>query len=70
MKTGFITLAISLVLAGVLTTLTFRFFVKRGRMRHIILADEARPSWVTWLLLTKHLRGREGDDHPLRRQAP
>lgn len=60
-KTGFITLAISLVLAGVLTTLTFRFFVKRGALRHIILADEARPE-LGYVAPAdrKHLRGREG----------
>ena len=54
-------LAVSLVLAGALTTLAFRFFVKRGALRHIILADEER-SELGYVAPAdrRHLRGREG----------
>ncbi|MEW5785939.1 MAG: NfeD family protein [Bacillota bacterium] len=41
-KTGLIMLAVSLVLAGALSTLAFRFFARRGALRHIILSDEER----------------------------
>jgi len=42
-KSGLIMLAVALVLAGLLTTLAFRFFIRRGALRHIILSEEERP---------------------------
>jgi membrane-bound serine protease (ClpP class) len=42
-KSGLIMLAIALVLAGAFSTLAFRFFARRGALRHIILSDEERP---------------------------
>lgn len=42
-KLGLIMLAFALVLAGVFSTLAFRFFAKRGALRHIILSEEERP---------------------------
>ncbi len=42
-KLGMLMLAIALVLAGALSTLAFRFFARRGALRHIILSEEERP---------------------------
>lgn len=41
-ETGMIMLLISLVLSAGLAVLAFRFFVKRGALRHIILSEEER----------------------------
>lgn len=40
---GLMMLSASLVLAGGLSTLAFRFFARRGALRHIILSEEERP---------------------------
>ncbi len=42
-KSGLVMLAVALVLAGLISTLAFRFFVRRGALRHIILSEEERP---------------------------
>ena len=44
-KTGLIMLAFSLVFTGLFSALAFRFFAKRGVLRHIILADEERAEF-------------------------
>jgi len=41
-QTGMIMLLISFLLAGVFSYFSFRFFEKRGALRHIILSEEER----------------------------
>ncbi len=60
-RLGLIILSVSLLLTGVLSYFLFRFLSRRGALRHIILADEARaemgyvapPDY-------RHLRGARG----------
>lgn len=58
---GLIMLAVALILAGVLSALTFRFFTRRGVLRHIILSDEERSELgYVAPVDRKHLLGLEG----------
>ena len=60
-KTGMVMLLISVVLAGVFSVLTFRFFARRGALRHIILSDEERADLgYVAPLNQKNLVGKKG----------
>ncbi len=60
-QTGMIMILISIVLAGVFSVVAFRFFARRGALRHIILSDEetANLGYVA-PLDQKNLTGKEG----------
>jgi membrane-bound serine protease (ClpP class) len=60
-QTGMVMLLISMVLAGIFSVLAFRFFARRGALRHIILSDEERADLgYVAPLDQKNLVGREG----------
>jgi membrane-bound serine protease (ClpP class) len=60
-QTGMIMLLISLVLAVLFSVFAFRFFARRGALRHIILSDEERADLgYVAPLDQKNLTGREG----------
>ncbi|MDY6826044.1 MAG: NfeD family protein [Bacillota bacterium] len=61
-QTGLVMLIISFVLAGLFAVLAFRFFARRGALRHIILSDEERTDLgYVAPLDQKKLLGMEGE---------
>jgi membrane-bound serine protease (ClpP class) len=60
-QTGMVMLLISFLLAGVFSYFSFRFFARRGALRHIILSEEERAELgYTAPLDQKNLVGLEG----------
>ncbi len=60
-QTGMVMLLISVILAGVFSVLAFRFFARRGVLRHIILSDEERADLgYVAPLNQKNLTGKKG----------
>ncbi|MDW7738904.1 MAG: nodulation protein NfeD [Bacillota bacterium] len=60
-QTGMVMLLVSIILAGVFSYLSFRFFAKRGALRHIILSEQERADQgYVAPLDQKSLVGKEG----------